>query len=78
MLIVKHLIHFRPSTCVNKNMNKIFSGLNSTDLEQYYESFHRRHPDYEKIMASIHNKAMKDCVKDRINAILVLTTLKHK
>ena len=59
-------------------MNKIFSGLNSTDLEQDYESFHRRHPDYERIMASIHNKAIKDCVKDRINAILVLTTLKHK
>ena len=33
MQIVKYLTHFKPSTCMNKNMNKIFSASNSTDSE---------------------------------------------
>ena len=33
MQIVKYLTHFKPSTCMNKKMNKIFSASNSTDSE---------------------------------------------
>ena len=54
MQIAKNLTHFEPSTCVNKNMNKIFSALNSTDSEHDYDSIHRKHPDYERILTSIH------------------------
>ena len=70
MQIAKYSTHIQPFTCVNKN-SKIFSVPNSADSEQDFDSIHRRHPDYESIVASIHNKALENCTKDRIDMILV-------
>ena len=62
-------------TSMNKKVNKFFSAANSTEPEQDYDSIHRRHPDYEYILRNICSKIMKDCIKDRIDTILVSTAL---
>ena len=74
MQVAKCLTHFQPSTCVNKN-EQDFSAPNSTDPEQDYDRIHRRHPDYEIILTIIKSKTMKDCVKDRIDTILISIAL---
>ena len=75
MQIVKNLIHFQPSTCVNKSVNTTFSAPNSSDPEQDCDSIYRRHPDYGSTLISHHNKTMKNCVKYRIDTILVSTAI---
>ena len=64
MQIAKYLTYFQTSTCALKDTNKIFPEPNSADSELDHGSIHRRHPNYERILTSIHNKTMEDCVKD--------------
>ena len=75
--IAKYLTHFQPSTCVNKNVNNNFfnaqfSSFKKTWQHPYKASRLWKHTDKHP------QQVMKNCVKYRIDTILVSTgLLKH-
>ena len=72
--IAKYLSHFQPSTCANKNVNNTFFSAQFNWFRRTWQHAYKtsrlwKHTDKHP------QQVMKNCVKDRIETILVSTAL---